>query len=104
VLTCVGETFISRSTGSLLHADSLPELVTHSLGEYEATALRLARPSDELAGLRARLVTTRDTCLLFDSVRYTRLLERGNELMWEAGPRDTWGPDAAPLVVDPLPA
>jgi protein O-GlcNAc transferase len=52
VLTCAGETFCSRVAGSLLHAIGLPELITTSLDDYTATALRLANRPDELAGLR----------------------------------------------------
>ena len=43
VLTYPGNTFASRVAGSLLHAIGLDELVTTSLDEYEALALRLAR-------------------------------------------------------------
>ena len=42
VVTCVGDTFISRVAGSLLNTIGLPELVTFSLEEYEALALDLA--------------------------------------------------------------
>jgi Glycosyl transferase family 41 len=38
VLTCAGQTFVSRVAGSLLHAAGLTELVTTSLEEYEAVA------------------------------------------------------------------
>jgi len=36
---CAGESFASRMAGSLLKAVGLPELITHSLEEYEAVAL-----------------------------------------------------------------
>jgi len=83
VLTCAGETFASRVAGSLLTAVGLPELITHSLAEYEAAAMRLARHPTELAGLRRRLETNRLTTPLFDSERFTRHIERAYRLMWE---------------------
>ena len=43
VLTCAGHTFAGRVAGSLLRAVGLPELVTHSLHDYETLALKLAR-------------------------------------------------------------
>ena len=43
VLTLSGETFISRVAGSLLRALGLPELITTSLADYQALALRLAK-------------------------------------------------------------
>ena len=82
VVTCAGRSFASRVAGSLLHAVGLPELVTHSLEEYEATALRLARSPDELTDLRRRLESNRTTAPLFDSVRYTRAIERAFRQIW----------------------
>jgi len=75
VLTCSGETMASRIAGSQLQAIGLPELVTESLAEYEALALRLAREPASLAALRARLAANRHTHPLFDMARYTRDFE-----------------------------
>jgi predicted O-linked N-acetylglucosamine transferase (SPINDLY family) len=83
LLTCAGETFISRVAGSLLTAIRLPELVTNSLPEYEARALHLARHPAELAELRERLSKNRLTAPLFDSPRFTRHLETAYQLMWD---------------------
>ncbi len=52
VLTMAGETFVSRVAGSLLRTIGLSELVTRSLDEYQATALRLARDANLLGDLR----------------------------------------------------
>ena len=41
VLTCEGTAFAGRVAASLLYAVGLPELVTHSIEDYEALALRL---------------------------------------------------------------
>ena len=75
VLTCSGETMASRIAGSQLHAIGLPELVTASLAEYEALALRLAREPDTLSALRAKLAANRHTHPLFDMARYTQDFE-----------------------------
>lgn len=83
VLTCVGEAFASRVAGSLLYAADLPELVTHTMGEYEARALRLARDRGELRALRDRLAETRLTVPLFDIDRFTHHLELAYEQMWK---------------------
>ncbi|HYD67264.1 tetratricopeptide repeat protein, partial [Azospirillum sp.] len=82
VLTCMGETFVARVAGSLLHAVGLPELVTGSLAAYEAQALRLAQRPDELAALRARLAANRATAPLFDTAGFTRHLEAAYQTMW----------------------
>jgi len=82
VLTCAGRSFASRVAGSLLHAIGLPELVTATLDEYEALALRLARDPELLGALRARLAHNRLTAPLFDSVRYCGHLEHAYQEMY----------------------
>ncbi len=68
---------------SLLTAIGLPELVTHSLADYEALALRLAADRPLLAGLRARLAQNRRRFPLFDTSRYRRHIEAAYSTMWE---------------------
>ena len=88
VLTCVGRTFVGRMAGSLLNAVGLPELVTDSLTEYEALALRLATDTTMLDDFRGRLVRNRDTSPLFDTDRFRRHMEAAYLEMWrlwEAG-------------------
>jgi predicted O-linked N-acetylglucosamine transferase (SPINDLY family) len=75
VLTCAGNAFAGRVAASLLHAVGLPELVTHSLAEYEALALALARDPARLGALRARLEENRRREPLFDTARFCRQLE-----------------------------
>jgi protein O-GlcNAc transferase len=75
LLTCTGRSFASRVAGSILCAAGLPELVTRSVAQYEATALRLARSPGELAGLRRRLADARKGSPLFDTARQTRAIE-----------------------------
>jgi FkbM family methyltransferase len=83
VLTCVGETFAGRVAGSLLTAIGLPELITRSLADYEALAVRLARQPKRLARLRRRLAANRLTAPLFDSDRFARNIEAAYDRMWE---------------------
>ena len=66
VLTCGGETYVSRMAGSLLTALRLPELITHSLEEYETMAVKLAAQPGELKSIRQRLTANRDLSPLFD--------------------------------------
>jgi len=75
VLTCAGEAFVGRVAGSLLQAIGLPELVTHTLQDYEALALRLATEPELLAGLRRRLQANRRSAPLFDAERYVANIE-----------------------------
>src|SRR5271169_4298887 len=83
VVTCSGDSFPGRVAASLLHAIGLPELVTASLAEYEALALKLARNPDWLAAIRTKLLRNRDTEPPFDTARITRDLETAYTTMWK---------------------
>ena len=71
------------AAGSLLTAVGLPELITHTLEDYETLALKLAREPEFLSELRAKLARNRDTKPLFDSERYCRNLEGAYSKMFE---------------------
>jgi len=83
VLTCRGSTFAGRVGASLLRSAGLPELITSSLSEYEALALKLARDRDTLRALKQALAGNRDTCALFDTARFTRHFETALTAMRE---------------------
>jgi len=65
----------------------VPELITRSVGEYEAMAQNLAAAPELVSKIREKLARTRDTCALFDTVRMTRNLEAVYETMWRTHER-----------------
>jgi protein O-GlcNAc transferase len=75
VITLQGRHFASRMSSSILNAAGLLNLVTHSLEDYEALAIRLADPSSELLATRQKLVRNRLSIPLFDTARFVRNLE-----------------------------
>jgi protein O-GlcNAc transferase len=75
VLTCIGSTFAGRVAASLLKATGLDELITHSLDEYEALALKLSSDSSYLTSIKQKLAYNRDTHPLFDTARFARHIE-----------------------------
>jgi protein O-GlcNAc transferase len=83
LLTMLGQTFAGRVAASLLKAVGLPELITTSLPEYEAMALKLARDPVLLASLKAKLASNRKTFPLFDTERFARHIEAAYLTMWE---------------------
>ena len=58
-----------------MKAVGLPDLVTTSLAEYEALALKIARDPALLASIKARLAGNRLTAPLFDTARSARDIE-----------------------------
>jgi len=83
LVTCLGSTFASRVAASLIKAIGLDELITNSLAEYEALALKLARDAALLASVKAKLKCNCETYPLFDTARFTRHIESAYVTMWE---------------------
>jgi predicted O-linked N-acetylglucosamine transferase (SPINDLY family) len=87
VLTCPGATFASRVAGSLVSAVGMPELITATLADYEALALRLARDPERLAAMRQKLARNLQSFPLFDTERFTRHIEAAYTEMWQRAER-----------------
>jgi protein O-GlcNAc transferase len=83
IVTCLGATFVGRVAASLLKAVGLDELITHSLEEYEALALKLAQDPSALAAIKATLARNRNTFPLFDTARTTRQIEAAYTTFWQ---------------------
>jgi predicted O-linked N-acetylglucosamine transferase (SPINDLY family) len=83
VLTCMGESFAARVAASLLNAIGLPDLVTTTQEQYEATAIELASDPGRLAELKDRLHRNRLTMPLFDSELFAGHLESAYAQMYE---------------------
>jgi predicted O-linked N-acetylglucosamine transferase (SPINDLY family) len=99
VVTCRGRAFAGRVAAGLLHAVGLPELVTKSLADYEALALRLAGDQALLARVRGKLAQSRTSCALFDTERFCRHIEIAYERMWDTFQR---GEPPQSFAVEPI--
>ena len=76
VITCSGDSFVSRMAGSLLTSIGLPELITYNLEDYYNLAVELALSKQKRESIRNIILTNRDTSPLFDSRRFTLNLEK----------------------------
>jgi predicted O-linked N-acetylglucosamine transferase (SPINDLY family) len=83
VVTCTGSAFPGRVGASLLRATGLPELVTHSLEDYEALAARLASDPPLLQRIRRCLAENRAIQPLFDMDSLCRHIEAAYLTMWD---------------------
>jgi protein O-GlcNAc transferase len=99
LLTCSGEAFAARMAGSLLTALGLSELITHTLEEYEALAMKLVTNPAMLAQLRDKLARNRSTAPVFNAGRFCRHLESAYVRMWERSER---GETPESFAVPPL--
>ncbi len=83
VLTLSGTSYVSRMAGSLLHAAGLPDLVTATVGAYEALAVSLATQPSRLNGLKGRTHLARGASRLFAADRHRREMEAAFEGMMD---------------------
>jgi predicted O-linked N-acetylglucosamine transferase (SPINDLY family) len=87
VLTCLGESAIGRTAGSVLMALGMDELVTKDWQGYEAQAVRIGLESGYAKSLKDKLERNRKEAPLFDTARLTRNMERAYEQMHGGGIR-----------------
>jgi protein O-GlcNAc transferase len=93
VVTLQGSHFASRVSSSILSALGMSELITYSIEEYEALAVRLAFNILELKEMRLRIARNRMAAPLFDTPRFVKNLETAYKKMWKifltgAAPRE----------------
>ena len=83
VLTLPGKQFAARVGASLSHAVGLSEMVAKSEEDYMQKALEMAQSPEALASIRGKLYRNRKSAALFDTLGFTRALERGFDLAFE---------------------
>jgi predicted O-linked N-acetylglucosamine transferase (SPINDLY family) len=83
VLTCIGESFAGRVAASLLNAIELPELITTSQSQFEATAVDLATNPNKIKTIKEKLQHNRLTTALFDTSRFAKHIESAYTQMYE---------------------
>jgi predicted O-linked N-acetylglucosamine transferase (SPINDLY family) len=76
VVTYLGNTFSGRVAASLLQAIGMPELITHSLEDYEALALNLATDQNLLAELKGKLLANQASYPLFKTDLFCKNIEQ----------------------------
>ena len=83
VLTLKGQSFASRVAASLLDAINLPELITLTIQDYQHLAIQLANNPNRLQEIRLKILHNRDSCALFDTLRFTKNIEEVYQKMFE---------------------
>ncbi|MCB1979641.1 MAG: hypothetical protein KDF25_09845, partial [Burkholderiaceae bacterium] len=83
VLTHAGQSFASRVAASLLSALDMPDLITHSPGEYVARAVEIGGSRARLNDLKDRLGHNRKNADLFDGKLFAENLEMAFRVVYE---------------------
>ena len=81
VLTCMGKSFAARVAGSLLWTLELPELITHTQADFEATAIAYAKNRVALQKTTSKLRQNLHSSPLFDAKLFTRHIEQAYRVM-----------------------
>jgi predicted O-linked N-acetylglucosamine transferase (SPINDLY family) len=81
LLTCMGKSFAARVAGCLLLAMDLPELITHTLADFEARAIEYARDPTALNTVKSKLLRNLATSPLFNAELFTLHLEQAYRIM-----------------------
>ena len=72
VITLKGKHFCSRVSASLLHAMTLPELVTENLADYQACISFYCTHPEKLLKLKQKVQSHKHSTALFDSQAYAK--------------------------------
>jgi len=83
VLTCMGDSFVSREAASVINAINLPELITTTQEQYESLAIELATNPEKLKTIKDKLVNNLSTAPLYDTPLFTRHLESAYLTMYD---------------------
>ena len=75
VVTKIGHQFAARVSASALMALESPELITHSVTEYKALIVELAKNKEKLRSLKGKIAIKKQTAPLFNTQRYTKEFE-----------------------------
>lgn len=81
VLSCAGETMVSRMSGSLLNACGMGDMITYAHEHYDHVARMMTCDPKSLKQLRARLAESVKTARPFDGMRYQCSLDAAFEHM-----------------------
>ncbi|MEI6745200.1 MAG: tetratricopeptide repeat protein [Methylococcaceae bacterium] len=82
LVTKMGETFASRVAASILQTMNLGELVTINNEDYFNVALTLAQNPEKLTAIKQKISAYKNTSPLFDTLRFTKDLERLYQTIW----------------------
>jgi len=83
VLTCMGNSFVSREAASVMNAINLPELITTTQEQYESLAIELAKDPEKLKIIKDKLINNLSTAPLYDTPLFTRHLESAYLTMYD---------------------
>ena len=83
VITCSGNSIISRASGSILNAIGLPELIAKDKTHYKELAILYAQNRQVLDSIKNKLLNNKKTHPLFNTQQYVSNLEKGLKQVWQ---------------------
>ena len=83
MITYLGNCYQARMGASIVSAINLPELITHSLEEYEALAIELATHPEKMQAIKDKLASNLSTAPLYNTKLFVKNLESAYTTMYE---------------------
>jgi len=83
VLTRIGESFASRVAASLINSVNMPELITSTLSQYEALAIKLATDSLKFKDIKEKLENNLLSSPLYNTPLYAKQIESAYLVMYD---------------------
>jgi predicted O-linked N-acetylglucosamine transferase (SPINDLY family) len=83
VLTCIGNSFSSRVSASLLNAVNLPELITKNYEQYESLAIKLGTNPLEFNRINESLALNLKKAPLFKTDLFTKNIENAYRTIYD---------------------
>ena len=83
MITYLGNCYQARMGASIVSALNLPELITHSLEEYEALAIELATNPEKMQAIKDKLASNLTTAPLYNTKLFVKNLESAYTTMYE---------------------
>ena len=83
MITYLGNCYQARMGASILNSLNLPELITHSLEEYESLAIELATNPEKMQAIKDKLASNLTTAPLYNTKLFVKNLESAYTTMYE---------------------
>tara|TARA_E500000178_G_scaffold175900_2_gene174829 strand:+ start:546 stop:2639 length:2094 start_codon:yes stop_codon:yes gene_type:complete len=82
LITCIGKSFASRVSSSILSSVGLDDLITKTMEDYEKKAIEIGNSYEQILELKNRISNKRNLTI-FDCKKYTNNLELSFEKIYE---------------------
>jgi len=82
IITCIGKSFASRVSSSILSSVGLDDLITNTIEEYQKKAIEIGNSPEQLVELKSR-ISNKKHLSIFNAKKYTKRFELSFEKIYQ---------------------